>query len=296
MKSTIALSFCCLLLSGSVGFCQDDGFVPLFNGTDLEGWTSARSTGEGDWGPFSVNSKEKAIHVYANEEPNSKQATDCLNTNLQYSHFVLKLEYKWLENRFAPRTDWDRDAGLLFHVHGDLTRVWPFCLEMQIGESPGDKPDAKGKQGRFHSGDLFVLRKDLRTSTPIGDDKKYAVDGKQKVGRSVRTPLGVEKPKGEWNEIELRVQGSDKATFILNGETVLETSDFHFTDKDGNKVALDRGHIGFQAEWAELMYRNIRIKDLSQAEGGGAEAASKTEEMKPESGSDSKMKSGSSSK
>ena len=294
MRSLCALTFCCLVLSSSIGYCQEEeeGFVPLFNGKDLQGWTSARSTGEGDWGPFSVNEEEKAIHVYAGQEPNSEQKTDCLNTDKEYSHFVLKLEYKWLENRFAPRTDWDRDAGLLFHVHGDLTKVWPFCLEMQIGESPGDKPDAKGSKGRFHVGDLFVLRRDLRTTTPLGENemsppsknKMYAADGEKKVGRSIRTSLGVEKPKGEWNEIEIRVDGSKKATFILNGEVVLETFHFHFKDKKGNTSALHKGHIGLQAEWAELMYRNIRIKELSAEQ---LEAEEK--EMHAESGSGSKQ-------
>ena len=266
MKSLFALTFTlyCSFFLATAGVAQEEeGFVPLFNGENLEGWQSARSTGEGDWGPFSVNEEEGAIHVYASKEPNSKQETDCLNTTEQYSHFVLKLEYKWLENRFKPRSDWDRDSGLLFHVHGNLTRVWPHCIEMQIGESPGDKPDAKGSAGRFHTGDLFVLRKDLRTATPLGDDKKYSADGKRKAGRNIRTPLGTENPKGEWNEIEIRVQGSESATFILNGQVVLETFDFHFKDEEGNKFPLERGHIGIQAEWAELLYRNIRIKDLS---------------------------------
>lgn len=265
MKLFFASTLCCFFLFTSATYGQQEEFVPLFNGKDLTGWKSARSGGEGDWGPFSVNEEEKAIHVYAGEEANSKQKTDCLYTDKEYSHFILKVEYKWLENRFEPRPDWDRDAGLLFHIHGKLTKVWPFSLEMQIGESPGDKPDAKGSKGRFHTGDLFVLRRDLRTSTPLGKDKKYAVVGKRKTGRSIRTPLGVEKPKGQWNEMEIRVHGSEKATFILNGETVLETFDFFIEDKSKDKVALDRGRIGFQAEWAELMYRNILIKDLSAA-------------------------------
>ena len=265
MKSLFALTFSCVVLLASTGFGQEkeEGFVPLFNGKDLQGWTSAHSTGEGDWGPFSYDSQEKAIHVYAGQEPNSKQKSDCLYSNKEYSHFILKLEYKWLESRFAPRPDYDRDAGLLFHVHGDLKKVWPWCLEMQIGESPGDKPDAKGSKGRFHSGDLFVLRKDLRTATPVRDKKWFDPEGEVKVGRSVRTPLGVEKPKGEWNEIELHVHGSEKATFILNGQTVLETKHFHFKDKEGNTSTLHKGRIGVQAEWAELMYRNMRIKELS---------------------------------
>ena len=290
MKSIFALVLCSALLCTSTAFGQEKetGFVPLFNGKDLTGWTSARSTGEGDWGVYSVNEAEKAIHVYAGKEANSTQKTDCLNTTKQFSHFILKLEYKWNENRFEPRPEHDRDAGLLFHVHGNLKRVWPFCLEMQIGESPGDKPDAKGKEGRFHTGDLFVLRKNLRATTPIGENKKYAADGKKKAGRSIRTPLGVEKPKGQWNEIEIRVNGSEKATFILNGEVVLETFDFYFTDESGNKVPLEKGHIGLQAEWAELMYRNIRIKDLSPVEAGSGAKADAGSDSKADAGSDSK--------
>ncbi len=263
MKSTIALSLSCVFLFVSTTFGQEDGFVPLFNGNDLSGWTAARGSGEGDWGAFSVNEQERAIHVYAGREANSKQNMDCLVSTGQYSHFILKLEYKWMENRFAPRANWDRDAGLLFHVHGNLKKVWPLCLEMQIGESPGDKPDANGSAGRFHTGDLFVLRKDLRTSTPIGDDKKYSADGEMKKGGSIRTPLGLEKPKGQWNEMEIQVEGNKKATFIFNGEVVLETTNFMIEEKSGEKTPLTKGHIGLQAEWAELMYRNIRIKDLA---------------------------------
>ena len=280
MKSKLALAICCAFLLTPSAFCQEqeDGFVPLFNGESLEGWKSARSTGDDDWGPFSVNEEEKAIHVYAGKEANSKQKTDCLNTVDQYSHFILKLEYKWLENRFAPRTEYERDAGLLFHVHGDLTKVWPSSLEMQIGESAADKKHSRGKNGRFHTGDLFVLRKDLRTTTTLNEDKKYAADGKPRVGRSIETYLGTEKPKGEWNEIELHVHGSEKATFMLNGEVVLVTTDFHTVDEEGNKKeALSKGHIGFQAEWAELMYRNIRIKDLSSEVDAESEADATSE-------------------
>ena len=64
---------------------------------------------------------------------------------------------------------------------------------------------------------------------------------------------------------------------------MLETFDFYFTDKSGNKAPLAKGHIGLQAEWAELMYRNIRIKDLSPVEtppakdGSGAKVSDKSD-------------------
>lgn len=250
-----------LLFTASLFGEIEEGFKPLFDGKTLNGWTAARSKGAGDTGAYSVNLEEKAIHVYAGKEADSKQETDCLNTDTEYSHYILKLEYKWLEKRFAPRTDWDRDAGLLFHVHGNLKKVWPLSLEMQIGESPADKPNAKGSKGRFHTGDLFVLGKNLRTDTA---KKRNFYDPKsdRAAGRSVYTKLGVEKPKGEWNEMEIQVHGSEKATFILNGEVVLETFNFTQKNKDGELTPLEKGRIGLQAEWAELLYRNIRIKEL----------------------------------
>ncbi|MGJ8656817.1 MAG: 3-keto-disaccharide hydrolase [Akkermansiaceae bacterium] len=234
-----------------------EGFVPLFDGKSLKGWTAAKSTGENNWGAFSVNEKEKAIHAYAGEKPDSKQKSDCLNSEAEFSHFILKVEYKWLGPRFAPREKMDRDAGLLFHVHGNLKKVWPLSVEMQIGESDV----SKSGRNRFHSGDLFVLGKDLRAKTPrIGGS--YSKDGKLVTGKGCPTQLGVEKPKGEWNEMEIRVEGSKKATFILNGEEVLEVFDMEEKNKDGKYVPLSKGRIGLQAEWAEILYRNIRIKEL----------------------------------
>ncbi|MGJ8640476.1 MAG: 3-keto-disaccharide hydrolase [Opitutaceae bacterium] len=243
-------------------FAEDDGFRPLFDGKTLDGWSAARSSGEGDMGAFSVNEEEQAIQTYAGLEADSKQKTDCLVSDEAFSHFILKLEYKWLDKRFAPRTDWDRDSGLLFHVHGDLTKVWPWSLEMQIGESAGDKPFAKGKDGRFHTGDLFVLGRHLRTDTPKND--RYDPEAERVTGTGVEASAGVEKPKGEWNEMEIRVYGSEKATFIFNGEVVLETFNFVQRQKDGTTIPLEKGRIGLQAEWAELLFRNIRIKELPQ--------------------------------
>ncbi|MGJ8634443.1 MAG: 3-keto-disaccharide hydrolase [Luteolibacter sp.] len=257
MKNLI--SFVALIGMVGVGnLSAGEGFVPLFDGKTLEGWKSARSKAEGDWGAFKIDEEEKAIHVYKGEEAGSKQGNDCLYTEKEYSRYVLKLEYKWVEKRFAPRTDWDRDAGLLFHVHGNLKKVWPLSMEMQIGETPGDSDNAINR--RFHTGDLFVLGKNLRCKTRR-TDKFYDPEAELVESRSCQTVLGVEKPHGEWNEMEIVVEGAEKATFKLNGEVVFVIQDL--TQKIGGEtVPLDKGRIGLQAEWAELMYRNIQIKEM----------------------------------
>lgn len=240
----------------------NEGFIHLFDGSTLDQWTAAKATEKKPYGEFSINEEEKSIHVYAGEEAGSKQATDCLVSKQQFSHFILKMEYKWLEKRFAPRVDWDRDAGLLFHVHGDLKKVWPYSVEMQMGETPADVFDKGWK--RFHTGDLFVLGKHLRASFLAKDSKWDMENGEKTSGRHVKTTLGVEKPKGQWNEMEIQVHGAEKAVFILNGETVLEIYDMEQQNEEGEWVPLEKGHIGLQAEWAELLYRNIRVKELPQ--------------------------------
>ena len=123
MKTVLKLTGVVFGLFGTA-LAQEDGFTSLFDGESLDGWSAARGTVDNPGGAFHVNRAERAIHAYAGEEAGSKQVTDCLVSDREFSHYILKLEYKWLENRFAPRTHWDRDAGLLFHVHGDLKKVW----------------------------------------------------------------------------------------------------------------------------------------------------------------------------
>jgi len=239
LKNPLKLTCLLSLFASSQLFSEEEGYVSIFDGETLNGWTSARTKGNGDYGPFSVNKEEKAIHVYAGKKANSKQITDVLYTDKEYSSFILKLEYKWLDKRFAPRTNWDRDAGL----------------------SPGDKPNGKKSAGRFHTGDLFVLGKNLRTDTS-SKDKFYDPTLEPKTGGSVHTKKGKENPLGEWNQMELQVYGNEKAVFIFNGETVLETTNFTQKNKDGETVPLEKGRIGLQAEWAEILIKNVIIKEL----------------------------------
>jgi hypothetical protein len=249
----IAAVFC---VAGFGVLFAEEGFTPLFDGKTLDGWKSAHSKGEGDHGPFKIDEKEQAIHVYKGEEKDSMQGSDCLYTEKEYSRYTLRLEYKWLENRFAPRENHERDAGLLFHVHGDLKKVWPFSMEMQIGETPAER---MGKN-RYHTGDLFVLGKGLGCKTT---KTKNVFDPEGELVDSTHCPtmLGVEKPHGEWNEMEIVVDGAKKVTFKLNGEVVHEIQDLEQV-VDGKKVPLEKGRIAVQAEWAELLYRNIRIKEM----------------------------------
>ncbi len=256
LLSVIAAVAACSILSA------DDGFEPIFNGENLDGWNSIREqTAEGSGG-FSVDQKEAAIHVYAGKEAGSTQDIDCLYSDKEYGSYVLKLEYKWLDKRFAPRVNHDRDAGLLFHVHGDLTKMWPACLEMQMGESDSQKTDK-----RYTTGDLWVIGKDLEVVNEMEGELFYSPGGiptsvgKDKAYDKSYTPYQNENAHGEWNEMTLTVHAGSEAIYELNGKVVNRITDMTNV-VDGVRVPLVKGRIGIQAEYAELMYRNIRIKEL----------------------------------
>ena len=223
---------------------SDDGFVSIFDGETLDGWIVNRF----DEAPEGLSEDEiftvddVGIHVYAGAEQGSHQARATLVSEKEYSRFVLEFEYRWGDARFAPRADVERDAGFLFHIHGDIHRVWPSCLEMQMGTSP--------LGGEWVTGDLWVLgnSKVSWQSTPIDRPRR------------IETKRLAEKPLGDWNLLRVTVDGANSAVFELN-DTILLDGISDFTVRRSGEP-LEKGRVGVQAEWAELWYRNIRIKEL----------------------------------
>jgi hypothetical protein len=253
IMTTLAVCFC---------VSAEEGFKPLFNGKDLSGWHSLTDQQAPDACAFSVDESNQTLHLYAGKEAGSAQEMDGLYTEKEYGDYVLKLEYKWMDKRFEPRTTHDRDSGVLFHMQGNFERLWPNCLEMQIGES-----DAKKMDERCTTGDLWVIGKDIQAMNEM-DGSFYSPGaasvpvGKGKAYDSSYTEVNHERPHGEWNEVTLTVRGGKEAVFELNGHVVNRIKNLTYA-VDGKRVPLEKGRIGLQAECAEMMYRNIRIKEFS---------------------------------
>ena len=71
---------------------------------------------------------------------------------------------------------------------------------------------------------------------------------------------------GEWNTLEIVVKG-DTATHIVNGFVNMRAKDFKQWDEPSKSwVRLGHGKIAIQAEFAEIYYRNIRIRPLTAEE------------------------------
>jgi hypothetical protein len=66
---------------------------------------------------------------------------------------------------------------------------------------------------------------------------------------------GHQKPIGQWNEQEIRVDG-DHVTVTLNGVVIVDAKTDH------NALKKARGSIGFKGHRQHVEFRNLRIKEL----------------------------------
>ncbi len=252
------------LAAGLAGVAAEpgkDGFVPLFNGKDLTGWTHFfNGRDKGAAVDDLVRVEDGTIHIYPEGKDGDKRPFGYLLTAREYSHYHLRCEYKWGAKRFAPKAQAKRDSGVLYHVVGP-DKVWPRCVECQVQE--GD------------TGDIFTVGTRIATTVdparqrgpgdktsisvylpPEKGGRMYSQGGKQ-ITRVVKSELA---ERDGWNTVELIVKG-DSATQIVNGKVVNRCSEIQQPGPGDTWVPLTAGRIAFQAEGAEVFFRNIEIKE-----------------------------------
>jgi hypothetical protein len=205
-------------------FIQDE-FVPLMNEKDLDGWYT--------WlqGRGRDNDPEKIFSI----EPDgvlhdTGQELGYIMTKRSFGNYHFVLEFKWGEKRWPPRQNSRRDSGICYNIPGDAPdTIWPKSVECQIQE--GD------------TGDFWLL-----------NFSTIQVDGKQNPPMphsQIVKKKDAEKSTGEWNLVEV-ISLNGKCVHIVNGVVV----------NYGENSSLIGGRILLQSEYAEVFYRNIKIRHL----------------------------------
>lgn len=258
--------------SGGAAGGANGGFVDLFNGTDLTGFNTYKATSTANNAPGMLLAAAEAekvfkpengmIHVYADAADQSTQVHYLLQTVAPYGKYNLSWDYKWGTKKFAPYTDlvkYPRDAGVLWHIHGTMGQVWPSSIEFQ---------NKWGSTGDIYA--LYAVCKSLGlASMPMQfaeGGTQVTVNGANALTQHIRsanfeTPgMGAGGDSGvgsDWNSCLLHVEGGT-AVYTVNGHVVNRVSSV--SDKNGNPV--NSGFIAWQAEQAEVYYRNLRIQVL----------------------------------
>jgi len=272
------------VLLGGMAIRAESGWTSLWNGKDLDGWTTwMRQPEPGSDVPgltrdadgkytepigsgrdplkvFTVDSDidgRSAIRI-------SGEVFGELRTKRTFKDYHLKLQFKWGEKKWPPRDkpDTRRDSGLLYHVHaapGADGRTWARSVELQIQEH--DVGDL------YAVGSAIAVRAKARPDTkptlydydPAGEWTFFS-QSQGASGRCIKQPDN-EKPTGEWNTVEL-IAFHDDSIHIVNGKVVMRLHGPVRIDAD-LPTPVTSGPIILQSEGAEVFYRDIQIRPIT---------------------------------
>ncbi|GGH26414.1 DUF1080 domain-containing protein [Sphingobacterium alkalisoli] len=252
-----------VLTSSSTLFNQkhDEEWKSLFNGKDLEGWTAKiypYKVGENYAGTFRV--KNDVIQVnYDGYEKSFDDRFGHLYYNTPYSHYHLKLEYRFIGDLYPGAPSYTlRNSGIMFHAQDPKTmpanQDWPISVEMQF---LGGLSDGKTRTtGNMCSPGTHIYYKGELLETHCINSTSKTYDGDQ------------------WVKAELIVLGDSIIHHIIEGDTVLSYSKPHIGGSVVNNFdsqvkidgkALKRGFIALQSEGQPIEFRKILLKDLSKS-------------------------------
>lgn len=238
-----------------------DGFVTIFNGRDLTGWTAkfaGEELGHNYKNTFVVKDGVLGVNYDNYEAFNGKFGH--LFYEKPYSHYILKMDYRFLDGhcKGAPGYTWI-NSGVMLHSQSatsmSFTQEFPASIEAQIlGLPQGNKRKRTTANVCTPGTHVFFKGKLDRRHCISSSSDTFYID--------------------QWITLEIEVHGHDKMVFRINGEDVfkLEQPQLDASDKRDDFAAkkliearngeakLSKGHIALQAEGAPLEFRNIKIK------------------------------------
>ena len=237
-----------------------EGWIPLFNGTNLDGWTikiAKRPLGENYADTFRV--EEGILKVSYDKYPKFDEQYGHLFTNLAYSHYILRLEYRFTGAKVADAPGYTNlNSGVMIHAQPPQSmrfdQGFPASLELQFLADEG-----KG------------LRATGNLCTP-GTNVEY--EGKF-TRQHILTSSAPTFPAEEWVRAEVEVRGNEEIIHRVNGMEVLRYQRPQLDPKNDNAPATDLlqagqplmlsyGHIALQAEGQPVWFRKIELKSLEK--------------------------------
>ncbi len=255
LRVAVALALAAVATSAHAA---DEGWVPLFNGKNLDGWivkVAKHRLGENYADTFRV--EDGIIKVAYDKYATFDQQFGHLNTTSPYSHYLLRLEYRFAGSPMADAPVWAGfNSGVMIHSQSPLSmtveQLWPVSMEFQflaVGTKAGDQ-----------TGNVCTPGTNLEMHGKLTTD--HVIDSTAKLY-----------PSEEWVAVEVEVHGNDEVIHRVNGVEVLRYQRPQLDPRDpdaqrllaaGAPLQLSFGHIALQAEGHPVWFRNIRLRPLGQ--------------------------------
>jgi hypothetical protein len=207
-----------------------EGWVSLFDGSDLDAWRTYLKDGvEGDW----EISGEALVY---RPNPDSAHGMNNLITKKKYGSFELALEWK---------IEKDGNSGVFYGILEDEKYVVPYMTapEVQLRDYSSDPEFSDNRQV---SGAIFGIigpEKDVARAAGEWNELLLRVDRAENLGQVI-------------------LNGVELFTYPVRGEAWIKmVDDSKFKDWEGFG-SQESGHIGLQDHAHEVWFRNIRIREL----------------------------------
>lgn len=244
------------------------GWISLFNGKDLSGWTAkirGHELGDNYADTFRVEDGlltvgyDKYVEAdFMSQDGRNKPAWEKfghLFYDKPFSHYLLRVEYRFVGDQVKNGPGWAfRNNGLMLHGQDPATmtkdQAFPVSIEVQLlgGDgneqrstlnlcTPGTNVELNGK--------LFTNHCTNSTSPTFhGDD---------------------------WVTVEIEVRGNKIIRHKVDGKTVLEYAKPQYDERDADakrlikdgKLMIDEGTISIQSESHGTQFRKIELMELS---------------------------------
>jgi hypothetical protein len=256
-KHLAALLAATTLIAFAPARAADDGWYPLFNGKNLDGWTikiAKRPLGENYRDTFRV--EDGILKVYYDKWEKFDRGFGHIYTNQPYSNYLLQLEYRFTGKAPEDAPHWAKlNSGVMIHSQSPLSMTleqeFPASMEFQfLAENA-----TAGKQ----SGNVCTPGTNLEMNGKLRED--HIIDASSKLS-----------PVDQWVQVEVEVRGNEEVVHRINGVEVLRYQHPQLDPRDeaakpllaaGAPLQLAFGHIALQAESQPIWFRNIRIKQLT---------------------------------
>lgn len=234
-----------------------DGWVSLFNGKNLEGWTikiAGYELNDNYKNTFRVENGNLIIsyddYEHFNEEFGHIFYKD------KFSHYILRAEYRFVGEQVAGGPGWAyRNNGLMLHSQSPESmakdQAFPVSIEVQLlgGNGTDERPT-----GNVCTPGTHIM---------IGDK----LIKKHYTGSTSKTFHG-----DQWVTVEVEVLGSTVIKHMINGEIVLEYNNPQLDTEDPDAIKqlksgeklISEGYIALQAETHPTEFRKIEILDLNK--------------------------------
>ncbi len=233
-------------------------WIPLFNGTNLDGWTIKINGQTMSSDPYQTFYVEDSILKvsYDNYEKFDMQFGHIF-TNITYSHYLFRVEYKVLGTGMADAPHWTNlNSGVMLHAQSPqsmgINQGFPVSLEGQFL--------AEGATAGTQTGNAVTPGTHIEVDGKL--TKEHIVESNSKLF-----------PTGEWVTFEAEVHGNEAIIYRVNGKEVIRYAhpQLDDTDKDairllaaGASKDLSHGFIALQAEGQPIWFKNIQIKLLKK--------------------------------